>query len=96
MNEKYKRLIKAELIIILIAMAIGSVFVIPKYFVWQEQRVKTKAIFNIENENDMNRTQKLGLETCDAFHVGMMPSMFLMPFAIIFVCGNAMIIDRKP
>ena len=96
MKEETKRLLKAELIIILIAVAVGTAFVIPKYFVWQENRKMVKYILNIDDEDDMNRTQKFGLQLCDDFHVGMMPSLFLMPFTIMFVCGNALIVDRKP
>lgn len=95
MKNRYKRLIKSELLVILIAIGVGSVFVIPKYIIWQDQRQQVKAQFNIVDENDMNATQKVGLEICDSFHGGMIPSMFLMPFIVTFTCGNGLIFDPK-
>lgn len=60
-----KMKIIVHLKIVLIAILIGSAFALPFYLDWQSNRNYIKARFNIVDEDDMNKTQALGLKLID-------------------------------
>ena len=84
----WKKEIKIQLIIILVALAITSIFVLPKYLIWQDNRNNVKAQFEIVDENNMNATQRLALKLTDDFHIGTLNILFMIPFGGVVVTSN--------
>ncbi len=81
--------------IILISFLIGSLFALPVYISWQSDRDYLKARFNIVDENDMNKTQALGLELIDNWGIGKVIFIFSLVSGLAFIMIEGLVDIRK-